>query len=178
MLRQRHPSVKLWVSRHTLHDIAPSISYSLYLLLSRTRKLSTDFWEQISKKAFHIFHLLTHLPHHLYNVRSREVTVQFKGDPLLQRLDLHILTIRNIADLCHTQFTAKQLNRQAAKAGKDEVTEKNKLKKVRCLHYPALSPPPRLLLPLNILYSIPFSIPISTYSHAKPDLILLTQSPT
>lgn len=29
------------------------------------------------------------------------------------------------------QFTAKQLNRQAAKAGKDETAEKNKLKKVR-----------------------------------------------
>jgi len=28
------------------------------------------------------------------------------------------------------QFTAKQLNRQAAKAGKDETTEKGKLKKV------------------------------------------------
>jgi len=28
------------------------------------------------------------------------------------------------------QFTAKQLNRQAAKAGKDEQTEKAKLKKV------------------------------------------------
>lgn len=30
----------------------------------------------------------------------------------------------------HLQFTAKQLNRQAAKAGKDELTEKAKLKKV------------------------------------------------
>ena len=29
------------------------------------------------------------------------------------------------------QFTAKQLNRQAAKAGKDEQTERAKLKKVR-----------------------------------------------
>lgn len=29
------------------------------------------------------------------------------------------------------QFTTKQLNRQAAKAGKDEKTEKDKLKKVR-----------------------------------------------
>ncbi|KAH0543688.1 Vacuolar-sorting protein SNF7 [Glutinoglossum americanum] len=29
----------------------------------------------------------------------------------------------------YTQFTAKQLNRQAAKAGKDETAEKNKLKK-------------------------------------------------
>jgi charged multivesicular body protein 1 len=36
------------------------------------------------------------------------------------------------ADLSETstQFTAKQLNRQAAKAGKDETAEKNKLKKV------------------------------------------------
>lgn len=32
------------------------------------------------------------------------------------------------------QFTAKQLNRQAAKAGKDETAEKNKLKKVRVSH--------------------------------------------
>jgi charged multivesicular body protein 1 len=31
------------------------------------------------------------------------------------------------------QFTAKQLNRQAAKAGKDETSEKSKLEKV-CLH--------------------------------------------
>jgi len=34
-----------------------------------------------------------------------------------------------LADV-YSQFTAKQLNRQAAKAGKDEVTEKEKLKKV------------------------------------------------
>ena len=34
------------------------------------------------------------------------------------------------------QFTAKQLNRQSAKAGKDETTEKNKLKKVLCLRAP------------------------------------------
>jgi hypothetical protein len=33
------------------------------------------------------------------------------------------------ADLA--QFTAKQLNRQAAKAGKDEQAERAKLKKVR-----------------------------------------------
>ena len=37
------------------------------------------------------------------------------------------------------QFTAKQLNRQAAKAGKDETAEKNKLKKVRLAQYPFLS---------------------------------------
>jgi len=37
------------------------------------------------------------------------------------------------------QFTAKQLNRQAAKAGKDELTEKEKLKKVlyHLLYYKA-----------------------------------------
>lgn len=34
------------------------------------------------------------------------------------------------ANLLSIQFTAKQLNRQAAKAGKDEKTEKDKLKKV------------------------------------------------
>jgi len=33
--------------------------------------------------------------------------------------------------LTNAQFTAKQLNRQAAKAGKDETAEKNKLKKVK-----------------------------------------------
>jgi charged multivesicular body protein 1 len=33
----------------------------------------------------------------------------------------------------HDQFTAKQLNRQAAKASKDEKTEKDKLKKVLIL---------------------------------------------
>ena len=37
-----------------------------------------------------------------------------------------------------TQFTAKQLNRQAAKASKDETAEKNKLKKVRPQPPPAL----------------------------------------
>ena len=34
------------------------------------------------------------------------------------------------------QFTAKQLNRQAAKAGKDETAEKAKLKKVPTIHSP------------------------------------------
>ena len=34
------------------------------------------------------------------------------------------------------QFTAKQLNRQAAKANKDEQTEKAKLKKVRYMLRP------------------------------------------
>ena len=33
--------------------------------------------------------------------------------------------------LFNLKFTAKQLNRQAQKAGKDEVAEKAKLKKVR-----------------------------------------------
>lgn len=37
------------------------------------------------------------------------------------------------SDTSNLQFTAKQLNRQAAKAGKDETAEKNKLKKV-CLY--------------------------------------------
>ena len=37
---------------------------------------------------------------------------------------------------CSTQFTAKQLNRQAAKANKDEQTEKAKLKKVRYIIEP------------------------------------------
>lgn len=35
------------------------------------------------------------------------------------------------------QFTAKQLNRQAAKAGKDEQTERGKLKKVRPTYHAA-----------------------------------------
>ena len=41
--------------------------------------------------------------------------------------------------LTRNQFTTKQLNRQAAKAGKDEKTEKDKLKKVFPL--PPSSPP-------------------------------------
>ena len=47
------------------------------------------------------------------------------------------------------QFTAKQLNRQAARAGKDETAEKNKLKKVR----------PHNLLPLP---------PLATSTHITP----------
>ena len=43
---------------------------------------------------------------------------------------LHTTHLTTITD----QFTAKQLNRQAAKAGKDETAEKSKLKKV--LHEP------------------------------------------
>lgn len=42
------------------------------------------------------------------------------------------------------QFTAKQLNRQAAKAGKDEQTEKAKLKKVEgsfVILFPACTAP-------------------------------------
>lgn len=43
---------------------------------------------------------------------------------------LHILPVTKPPQLTtSTQFTAKQLNRQAAKAGKDEQTEKAKLKK-------------------------------------------------
>lgn len=46
------------------------------------------------------------------------------------------------------QFTAKQLSRQAAKAGKDETAEKNKLKKVRSIPFPpqhsAINPNPNL----------------------------------
>lgn len=38
-----------------------------------------------------------------------------------------------ITDCDLVQFTAKQLNRQAAKAAKDEQTEKAKLKKVGTL---------------------------------------------
>lgn len=37
--------------------------------------------------------------------------------------------------LFNLKFTAKQLNRQAQKAGKDETAEKNKLKKVHFLPY-------------------------------------------
>jgi hypothetical protein len=42
-------------------------------------------------------------------------------------LPLHIL----LTNIIYSQFTAKQLNRQAAKASKDEKTEKDKLKKVQ-----------------------------------------------
>ncbi len=49
--------------------------------------------------------------------------------------------------LFYYQFTAKQLNRQAAKAGKDETAEKNKLKKVR----PPIPPSPPLPKNLHIL---------------------------
>lgn len=34
------------------------------------------------------------------------------------------------------QFTAKSLNKQSAKAGKEEITEKARLKKVRKWHVP------------------------------------------
>lgn len=46
------------------------------------------------------------------------------------------------------QFTAKQLNRQAAKASKDEKTEKDKLKKVRChlLIHPTIPIPASLAI--------------------------------
>jgi hypothetical protein len=49
----------------------------------------------------------------------------------------HISADLSIADMIWEQFTAKQLNRQAAKASKDEKTEKDKLKKVG----PSLSSP-------------------------------------
>ena len=57
--------------------------------------------------------------------------------------------------LFNLKFTAKQLSRQAAKAGKDEVTEKNKLKKV----HP--SPPP---FPSSI-----FQLHPSPPPHSTPD---------
>ncbi|CAF9923874.1 MAG: Vacuolar-sorting protein SNF7 [Heterodermia speciosa] len=41
--------------------------------------------------------------------------------------------------LFNLKFTAKQLNRQAAKAGKDEVTEKNKLKKAIQQNHPDIA---------------------------------------
>ena len=66
---------------------------------------------------------------------------------------------------CHTQFTAKQLNRQAAKAGKDEITEKNKLKKVRCPHYPALP----FLPPLPQLPILVPNLNLGSLSHVQPD---------
>ena len=44
--------------------------------------------------------------------------------------------------LFNLKFTAKQLNRQAQKAGKDEAAEKAKLKKVRCRLVPRQTYPP------------------------------------
>ncbi|KAL8929039.1 MAG: hypothetical protein Q9208_001482 [Pyrenodesmia sp. 3 TL-2023] len=41
--------------------------------------------------------------------------------------------------LFNLKFTAKQLNRQAAKAGKDEATEKNKLKKAIQQNHPDIA---------------------------------------
>jgi hypothetical protein len=40
-----------------------------------------------------------------------------------------------------TKFTAKQLNKQAARAGKEEQTEKNKVKKVSLTVYVTLNEP-------------------------------------
>lgn len=58
------------------------------------------------------------------HVRPREGALQLEGmSGLSQYLSGTTLTTE--------QFTAKQLNRQAAKAGKDETTEKAKLKKVQ-----------------------------------------------
>lgn len=50
--------------------------------------------------------------------------------------NLKVSSVTQIIPCCDgsddsTQFTAKQLNRQAAKAGKDEQAERNKLKKAR-----------------------------------------------
>src|SRR4051812_36070662 len=63
--------------------------------------------------------------HIAQNVRPGKGTVQPQGTP-----DLAHCSSNETPRLRSPQFTAKQLNRQAAKAGKDEQTEKGKLKKV------------------------------------------------
>ena len=63
--------------------------------------------------------------------------------------------------ISRSQFTAKQLNRQAAKAGKDEVTEKNKLKKVRF-------PPPLLLPPFSKPKALIFTTTTTSGNPTKP----------
>jgi hypothetical protein len=82
----------------------------------------------------------------IHHVRPRESSLQLEG----QFWRLSWLLCQSAASQPHAtahqvppthtlmltdppQFTAKQLNRQAAKAGKDEKTEKDKLKKVSCL---------------------------------------------
>jgi hypothetical protein len=62
-------------------------------------------------------------PPHRNHVGPRESTLQPQGESPLKA------QVHTKADL--KQFTAKQLNRQAAKAGKDEQAERAKLKKVR-----------------------------------------------
>jgi charged multivesicular body protein 1 len=56
--------------------------------------------------------------------------------------DFRMLTING-------QFTAKQLNRQAAKASKDEQTEKAKLKKVSWIMNLLFDPFPPFLFPFG-----------------------------
>jgi len=64
------------------------------------------------------------------HVWSRESSLQPQGALLFAKPPTICPTLTYA-----TQFTAKQLNRQAAKAGKDETNEKAKLKKVQ-LHTP------------------------------------------
>ncbi len=75
--------------------------------------------------------------------RPRKEPLSIKGEP---SINLHLVSLSSKewwsadAALRPVQLTAKQLNRQAAKAGKDEVTEKNKLKKVHSTLPIILSP--------------------------------------
>ncbi len=69
------------------------------------------------------------------------VAVQPESTLTLQPSHIPLHPLTNIPP---PQFTAKQLNRQAAKAGKDETAEKNKLKKVP---HPPTPPSPYPLTP-------------------------------
>jgi hypothetical protein len=83
------------------------------------------FYEITTDSPFHIRNPL--IPFHLViwrHVSPRERPVQAQSAQPRQAPYLGLQADKY-------QFTAKQLNRQAAKAGKDETTEKAKLKKVR-----------------------------------------------
>lgn len=72
----------------------------------------------------------------LFNLKASSLSayrarLPFSHIPFLPRLRILLLSSYVFANIYSSQFTAKQLNRQAAKASKDEKTEKDKLKKVR-----------------------------------------------
>ncbi len=69
---------------------------------------------------------------YLFNITCSSLSVPIrKKPPTPPPLPLTPSTMSGLEkSLFNLKFTAKQLNRQAAKAGKDETAEKNKLKKV------------------------------------------------
>lgn len=72
---------------------------------------------------------------YLFNIICPSLSVPIrKKAPAPPPLPLTPTTMSGLEkSLFNLKFTAKQLNRQAAKAGKDETAEKNKLKKVYIL---------------------------------------------